>query len=66
MHPNLPVIPGHAAGMSPEPMNSTLPRLPHRSLPAPLWFRDVLMGSGLAASLRPGMTAAQNRKASPL
>lgn len=36
-----PVIPGHAAGMSPEPVTTAL----------------VSMGSGLAASLRPGMTA---------
>ena len=51
-----PVIPGLAEGESPEPMNMTGAG---KSGPVPLRSEPlVLMGSGLAASQRPGMTAA--------
>jgi hypothetical protein len=58
MSSNHPVIPGHAAGMSPEPMTTARCGVALRSQ---AWVPEstlVVMGSGLAAALRPAMTAA--------
>jgi hypothetical protein len=52
------VIPGHAEGVSPEPMNTTQI---FAALPRPHLSTVVFMGSGLFAARSPGMTKEVHR-----
>lgn len=57
MSSDRPVIPGHAAGRIPEPMTTARRGVALRSPARILNSMLLAMGSGLAAALRPGMTA---------
>jgi hypothetical protein len=51
------VIPGQAAGLSPEPMTTTVETGPRTAPFSHSMYASMFTGSGLAPAGRPGMTA---------